>query len=117
MMTNTTTVDMHEKLTQELRRGVLVLATLSQLKDAKYGYALIDEFSRRGLDIDQGTLYPLLRRLEEQGLLKSEWNVQGSRPRRYYQISQSGEELLHRLTDDWLELVNVVKDLLLAEKE
>jgi DNA-binding PadR family transcriptional regulator len=108
---------MHEKLNQELRRGVLVLATLSQLKEAKYGYALIDELSKRGLEIDQGTLYPLLRRLEEQGLLESEWNVEGSRPRRYYQISSIGGKLLGVLTDDWLALVTVMKDLLLSEKE
>jgi DNA-binding PadR family transcriptional regulator len=108
---------MHEKLNQELRRGILVLATLSQLKEAKYGYALIDEVSHRGLDIDQGTLYPLLRRLEEQGLLESEWNVEGSRPRRYYRISQTGEELLQVLTDDWLALVDIMKDLLLEHKE
>jgi DNA-binding PadR family transcriptional regulator len=108
---------MHEKLTQELRRGVLVLAALSQLKEAKYGYALIDELSKRGLEIDQGTLYPLLRRLEEQGLLESEWNIEGSRPRRYYQISSAGEELLQVLTDNWLALVTVIKDLLLDEKE
>jgi DNA-binding PadR family transcriptional regulator len=117
MMMDKTKSDVHEKLTQELRRGVLVLATLSQLKEAKYGYALIEEFSSRGLEIDQGTLYPLLRRLEEQGLLESEWNVEGSRPRRYYQISSIGEELLQVLTDDWLALVRVIKDLLLDEKE
>ena len=117
MMTNMNYSGMHEKLTQELRRGVLVLATLSQLKEAKYGYALIDELSKRGLEIDQGTLYPLLRRLEDQGLLESEWNVEGSRPRRYYQISSTGEELLQVLTDDWLALVTVIKDLLLDEKE
>jgi DNA-binding PadR family transcriptional regulator len=64
------------KLTQELRRGILVLATLSQLKEAKYGYALINNLAERGLDIEQGTLYPLLRRLESQGLLQSEWNVE-----------------------------------------
>lgn len=109
--------DLHEKLTQELRRGVLVLATLSQLKEAKYGYALIEEFSNRGLEIDQGTLYPLLRRLEDQGLLDSEWNVEGSRPRRYYKISKKGKDLLQVLTDDWLALVAVMKDLLLDEKE
>ena len=114
MMTDITT---HDKLTQELRRGVLVLAALSQLKEAKYGYALIDELSHRWLDIDQGTLYPLLRRLEEQGLLESEWNVEGSRPRRYYKISQVGEDLLQVLTDEWLALVEVMKDLLLSEKE
>ena len=112
-----TDITMHEKLNQELRRGILVLATLSQLKEAKYGYALIDELSHRGLDIDQGTLYPLLRRLEEQGLLESEWNVEGSRPRRYYRISQTGEELLQVLTDDWLALVDIMKDLLLEHKE
>ena len=114
MMTN---IAKHEKLTQELRRGILVLAALSQLKSAKYGYALIEELSTKGLEIDQGTLYPLLRRLEDQGLLESEWNVEGSRPRRYYKISQTGEELLQMLTDDWLALVEVMKDLLLTEKE
>jgi PadR family transcriptional regulator PadR len=96
---------------------VLVLAALSQLKDEKYGYALIDELSHMGLDIDQGTLYPLLRRLEEQGLLESEWNVEGSRPRRYYKISRAGGELLELLTDDWLTLVEVMRNLLLLEKE
>ena len=83
------TTETHEKLTQELRRGILVLATLSQLHEARYGYALIDELSKRGLEIEQGTLYPLLRRLEDQGLLESEWNVEGSRPRRYYTITPS----------------------------
>jgi PadR family transcriptional regulator PadR len=117
MMIDMNKSNVHEKLTQELRRGVLVLATLSQLKEAKYGYALIDELSKRGLEIDQGTLYPLLRRLEEQGLLESEWNVEGSRPRRYYQVSSTGEDLLQVLTDDWLELVTVIKDLLIDEKE
>ncbi len=109
--------EMREKLTQELRRGVLVLATLNQLGEAKYGYALIEELSSRGLEIDQGTLYPLLRRLEDQGLLESEWNVAGSRPRRYYQISEKGKELLRSLTADWLSLVTVMEDLLLDEKE
>ncbi len=117
MMSDAKKATMHEKLTQELRRGVLVLAALSQLKEAKYGYALIEELSDRGLVIDQGTLYPLLRRLEEQGLLESEWNVEGSRPRRYYQISPAGEDLLQLLTDDWLALVMVMRDLLLGEKE
>jgi DNA-binding PadR family transcriptional regulator len=111
------TSDMHEKLTQELRRGILVLAALSQLHEARYGYALIDELSRRGLEIDQGTLYPLLRRLEDQGLLESEWNVEGSRPRRYYQISTAGKELLQLLTDEWQALVGVMAELLFQDKE
>lgn len=109
----TTSVD---KLTQELRRGVLVLATLSQLEEAKYGYALIDQLRQRDLEIDQGTLYPLLRRLEEQGLLESEWRLEGSRPRRYYVISSTGKDLLRALANEWQELVGVMADLLKEEK-
>jgi PadR family transcriptional regulator PadR len=99
-------------LTQELRRGVLVLATLSQLSEPKYGYALIDSLSERGLEIEQGTLYPLLRRLEAQGLLESEWNVEGSRPRRYYVLSTEGARLLEALKAEWGELINVMDALL-----
>jgi len=105
-----------DKLTQELRRGVLVLATLSQLKEARYGYALIDQLGRRGLEIDQGTLYPLLRRLEEQGLLQSEWRMEGSHPRRYYVISSTGKDLLQALTDEWQKLAGIMADLLKEEK-
>ena len=102
----------YEKLTQELRRGILVLATLSQLNQAKYGYALIEELSNQGLEIDQGTLYPLLRRLEDQGLLESEWSVEGSRPRRYYKLSPTGDDLLQVLWRDWQELISVMDGLL-----
>ena len=102
------------KLTQELRRGILVLATLSQLEEAKYGYALINSLAERGLDIEQGTLYPLLRRLEAQGLLQSEWNVEGSRPRRYYAISPDGSRLLELLKVEWRDLTTVI-DVLLDE--
>jgi len=109
-------VTFQEKFTQELRRGALVLAVLSQLKEARYGYALIDQLAKQGLDIEQGTLYPLLRRMEEQGLLQSEWNVEGSHPRRYYVISPMGRELLLALIDDWQQL-NVVMEGLLIENE
>jgi PadR family transcriptional regulator PadR len=111
MMVNTQS-DQYLKLTQELRRGVLVLAALSQLKEEKYGYALINSLTEKGLDIDQGTLYPLLRRLEDQGLLKSEWNVEGSRPRRYYQINQEGSAVLKDLAGDWRDLTAVMEKLL-----
>jgi PadR family transcriptional regulator PadR len=106
--------ELHDKINQELRRGILVLAVLSQLKDPKYGYALIDDLSQHGLEIEQGTLYPLLRRLEDQGLLQSEWNVDGSRPRRYYIISTEGHKLLDLLRKDWGQLVQVI-DVLLTE--
>ncbi len=104
--------ELHAKQTQELRRGILVLATLSQLKEAKYGYALINNLAERGLDIEQGTLYPLLRRLESQGLLQSEWNVEGSRPRRYYIISPAGLRLLELLSAEWRDLTTVMDGLL-----
>jgi len=112
MMKKEALSELHEKLTQELRRGILVLATLSQLKEAKYGYALINSLAERGLDIEQGTLYPLLRRLESQGLLNSEWNVEGSRPRRYYAINSDGSRLLELLTVEWRDLTTVIDFLL-----
>ena len=104
--------DVYEKLAQELRRGVLVLATLSQLGEAKYGYSLINELAEQGLNIDQGTLYPLLRRLEADGLLESQWNTEGSRPRRYYVISPAGAGLLQSLSDEWRGLAAVLNKLL-----
>ncbi|MGD8813029.1 MAG: PadR family transcriptional regulator [Anaerolineales bacterium] len=104
--------DVHAKLTHELRRGVLVLATLSQLVKSKYGYALMNDLAERGLEIDQGTLYPLLRRLEAQGLLESAWSVEGSRPRRYYVISAEGASLLDQLKTEWRELTAMLDDLL-----
>lgn len=112
MMNMTNSSDVYEKLVQELRRGVLVLATLSQLGEAKYGYSLINELAEQGLNIDQGTLYPLLRRLEADGLLQSQWNTEGSRPRRYYVISPSGANLLQALSDEWRGLAAVLNQLL-----
>jgi DNA-binding PadR family transcriptional regulator len=112
MMNATETSDVYERLVQELRRGVLVLATLSQLGEAKYGYSLINELAEQGLNIDQGTLYPLLRRLEADGLLRSEWNTEGSRPRRYYVISPAGADLLQGLADEWRGLAAVLDKLL-----
>lgn len=112
MMMKNTKPEQYQKLTQELRRGILVLAALSQLKEEKYGYSLISILAEKGLHIEQGTLYPLLRRLEDQGLLQSEWNVEGSRPRRYYQISPEGSKTLQDLADDWRGLTQVMENLL-----
>jgi PadR family transcriptional regulator PadR len=114
MMISNTQSEQYQKLTQELRRGILVLAALSQLKEEKYGYALISSLAEKGLDIEQGTLYPLLRRLEDQGLLVSEWNVEGSRPRRYYALSENGRTIFQDLSGEWRQLTQVM-ELLLAE--
>jgi DNA-binding PadR family transcriptional regulator len=115
MMTITDSSDVYEKLVQELRRGVLVLATLSQLGEARYGYSLINELAEQGLDIDQGTLYPLLRRLEADGLLQSQWNTEGPRPRRYYVISPAGASLLQALSEEWRALAAVLEKLLTSQ--
>lgn len=116
-MTNETELtSLQDKLTQELRRGVLVLAALGRLQEPRYGYSLIDELSQFGLQIDQGTLYPLLRRLEEQGLLESSWDVEGSRPRRYYALSPTGKQLLPRLAREWQQLTAVMQSILVKDE-
>lgn len=104
--------DQIDNLIQELRRGVIVLAVLAQLQEEQYGYEVIKLLGERGLEVDQGTLYPLLRRLENQGLLESRWDVEDSRPRRYYRISEQGKAILPRLRDEWSKIVATIDPLL-----
>src|ERR1700752_5065869 len=85
-----------DKLDQELRRGVVVLAVLSQLRTLRYGYELRQSLVDKGLPIEEGTLYPLLPRLEAQGVLSSEWRTTQGPARRYYVLSASGNDLYHR---------------------
>ena len=101
-----------DKLALELRRGTLALAALSQLRESRHGYSLIRRLTARGLEVEQGTLYPLLRRLDEQGLLDSRWDVGGSRPRKYYTLSPLGAEVLADLRGLWRDLVRTTSDLL-----
>ena len=101
-----------QKLRLELRRGIVVIAVLSQMDTARYGYSLIQRLGEQGLDIEEGTLYPLLRRLEKQGLLESEWDVGESRPRKYYKISEMGNDVLQTLTTEWFETVAMMQELL-----
>ncbi|MBL4681284.1 MAG: PadR family transcriptional regulator [Pseudomonadales bacterium] len=92
------------KLTMELRRGVLILAALSALQQEHYGYSLRKQLASFGLEIDEGTLYPLLRRLENQGLLTSNWREEEGRRRRFYQISEDGQEALAKMNCEWNNL-------------
>jgi DNA-binding PadR family transcriptional regulator len=101
-----------QNLINELRRGTLVLTVLSQLDEPRYGYSLKRRLAESGLDVEQGTLYPLLRRLEKQGLLDSEWSIETSRPRRYYLLNQAGRETLDTLTREWRALTQVMEQLL-----
>lgn len=89
---------------QELRRGTVVVACLATLSTPGYGYALLDTLERAGLAVDANTLYPLLRRLEKQGLLEAQWDTGESRPRKFYQTSAAGTELLDRLLAEWQSL-------------
>jgi DNA-binding PadR family transcriptional regulator len=101
-----------ENVILELRRGVIVLAVLSRLDQEQYGYSLIKNLTDNGLEIDQGTLYPLLRRLESQGLLQSNWRVESDRPRRYYVLSDEGRTLLPRLKEEWNSIVAMLAKML-----
>lgn len=85
---------------QELRRGTVVLACLRLLVEPGYGYGLLEELDRRGFATDANTLYPLLRRLEKQGYLDSEWNTDEARPRKFYRTSASGIRLADTLTQE-----------------
>jgi PadR family transcriptional regulator PadR len=100
----------------ELRRGVLVLAVLSQLRTAQYGYSLRQALANGGMTIEEGTLYPLLRRLEAQGLLKSEWRIEDGPPRRYYTLSPIGVRHYQDLSSSWSELVTTVNRLIANKK-
>ncbi len=93
-----------ENLRLELRRGCLTLAVLAQLRQEHYGYTLRKDLAERGLAIDESTLYPLLRRLESQGLLLSEWREEEKRNKRFYRLSAEGEQILQQLLEEWRDL-------------
>lgn len=107
--------DAFSKLELELRRGVVVLATLSQLRLPRYGYELRQALAERGMPIEEGTLYPLLRRLETQGLLTSEWKIDDGPPRRYYALNADGRTLLGKLTGAWQGMNEAMARLLNEE--
>jgi DNA-binding PadR family transcriptional regulator len=112
------TQDPVQNILLELRRGMLSLAVLSQLVKEQYGYSLLKLLSDQGLEIDQGTLYPLLRRLESQGLLHSDWRIMDeARPRRYYVISQRGQSALVELKKEWSNTVATINHMLTKSKE
>ncbi len=94
----------------ELRRGVTTYALLQILSKEQYGYSLQMMLSQMGLEVEQGTLYPLLRRLEQQGLLDSTWRVEEGRPRRYYQINDAGKEILQKLVNEWARLNAIISE-------
>ncbi len=114
-MTNGTAIpDLFENLRLELRRGCLIVAVLAQLRSEQYGYTLRKALADDGLAIDEGTLYPLLRRLETQGLLVSQWREEEKRNKRFYRLSSAGELILAQLLDEWKN-INASLDRILQE--
>ena len=101
-----------ENLRLELRRGSLVLAVLVQLRAEHYGYTLRKALAQYGMDIDEGTLYPLLRRLESQGLLVSEWREEDKRNKRFYKISRDGKLVLKQLLAEWQGIGQSLEEIL-----
>ena len=93
--------NLFDNLRMELRRGSLILAVLAQLRSEQYGYTLRKALADHGLEVDEGTLYPLLRRLESQGLLVSEWREEDKRNKRFYVLSTDGKQMLKQLLSEW----------------
>ena len=101
-----------ENLRSELRRGSLTVAVLAELRDEQYGYTLRKSLEEHGIAMDEGTLYPLLRRLESQGLLASQWREQDKRNKRFYRLSPQGEVILAQLLLDWENLSQALRAIL-----
>lgn len=108
--------DLMHNLISELRRGTLILSVLSQLSEAKYGYALVRSLEEKGVEIDPNTLYPLLRRLEKQGILTSQWDVGESKPRKYYSRTPMGDDIFRRLKEQWEQLSENMEQILREEE-
>jgi DNA-binding PadR family transcriptional regulator len=104
--------DIFESLRLELRRGSLILAVLGHLRREHYGYTLRKALADAGVEIDEGALYPMLRRLETQGLLTSEWREEEKRNKRFYRLSDEGRGVLARLTEEWRSLNASVSEIL-----
>ena len=85
----------------ELRRGAVQLVALHYLETRRYGYDLVRLLGAAGFRVEEGTLYPILRRFEKQGVLTAEWDTSGSRPRKYYLLSEAGRALKTDMLAAW----------------
>lgn len=108
--------DLLEGLVLELRRGTIILSVLSQLNCAHYGYSLVLMLEKKGINIEAGTLYPLLRRLEKQGLLESSWEMESAKPRKYYKLSEYGRYIYKKLCEQWFVMTRHMDALIKGEE-
>ncbi|MFP4478031.1 MAG: PadR family transcriptional regulator [bacterium] len=111
-MDNQTILD---NMINELKRGTQIMIVLDALKEKQYGYSLLQELNDRHVHIEAGTLYPLLRRLDKQGLLDSSWDTTESRPRKYYQLNKQGHNILNALKKAWLDLISDVNTSIMED--
>lgn len=104
----------YSNLLQELRRGNIILSVLSQLNNPQYGYSLVVLLEQKGISIEPGTLYPLLRRLEKQEILESNWDTDTSKPRKYYKLNENGKKIYKDLCTEWFKMtdsmVQIIRD-------
>ncbi|MCM1988890.1 PadR family transcriptional regulator [Oceanirhabdus seepicola] len=108
--------ELFDKLLLELRRGTIILSVLSQLRSSQYGYSLVMLLREKGIPVEAGTLYPLLRRLEKQNLLESTWDVDASKPRKYYKLSEYGINTYDKLCTEWFSMVENMDNILKSEE-
>ena len=101
----------------ELRRGTIVLCVLKRLHRPMYGYNLISDLTQRGIPVEANTLYPLLRRLETQGLLESRWDTGEAKPRKYYETTAQGREICAQLENNWRATVDSIDSILRDQEE
>ncbi len=105
-----------DNLRLELRRGAVIVAVLAALRNEQYGYTLRKALAEHGMAIDEGTLYPLLRRLETQGLLVSEWREEEKRNKRFYRLSPDGAEMLKQLLAEWKSIDTSLTGILMERR-
>lgn len=102
----------YNNLLQELRRGNIILSVLSQLNNPQYGYSLVVLLEEKGIPIEPGTLYPLLRRLEKQEILESNWDTDTSKPRKYYKLSEYGKKIYKDLCTEWFKMTDSMEQII-----
>jgi len=102
----------YNNLLQELRRGNIILSVLSQLEEPRYGYSLVILLEEKGIPVEPGTLYPLLRRLEKQEILESNWDTDTAKPRKYYKLSENGKKIYADLCQEWFKITKNMENIL-----
>jgi len=106
-----------QNMTVELKRGTQIIVVLQALKKDQYGYSLLQDLEKSGVQMEAGTLYPLLRRLESQGLLESNWDTTETRPRKYYKLNKDGQNILKEMIQIWYQIVNDMDTILTEDKQ